>query len=409
MEAKKYVEMLHDSAFHDLKKMTYKYNPADVEEMLCLLKIMGYQELPLLDFSGKPMVINTAVPSVPDNRPAKALLSYKGQEAYSIKTLEDEIISTLQIENINTSRESVREILAGKAARNDEQERITGLKRGFEFIADLKNNITESNLRKLYGIAINPYLSDKENMLRYNQLYRDSGVVVLNTLQEKKLHHGLDSRYIKRNMDSMFTFISDESSGMSDLDKASVIHFYMGYVHPYFDGNGRMARLLHLWFLIQKGYTAALFMPFSALIEKSRSKYSKAYELVEGNYKISGTTDVSPFLAYFNNCIYQKIGENTLVNSAVEDFSILLADGKITEKEKQLFHFVLSFYGEGEFSTKQLEKDFGRCAYATIRAFVLKLTKEGILAEHIYSNRKKYSVAPAAAARKLYCTQKGEA
>lgn len=31
-----------------------------------------------------------------------------------------------------------------------------------------------------------------------------------------------------------------------------------------FDGNGRIARLVHLWFLIQKGYQSALFIPFSS-------------------------------------------------------------------------------------------------------------------------------------------------
>ena len=80
-----------------------------------------------------------------------------------------------------------------------------------------------------------------------------------------------------------------------------------------------------------------------------------------------------------------------------EDLMILreVQTSGITEKENELFQFVLSRYGMGEFSTKQLEKDFGNCAYATIRSFVLKLTKEGILEQHPYGNRNKYCIAAA--------------
>ena len=56
---------------------------------------------------------------------------------------------------------------------------------------------------------------------------------------------------------------------------------YFCFVHPYFDGNGRMARLLHLWFLIRKGYKSALFIPFSSKIEKTRKKYYDRHLRIE--------------------------------------------------------------------------------------------------------------------------------
>ena len=65
-------------------------------------------------------------------------------------------------------------------------------------------------------------------------------------------------------------------------------------------------------------------------------------------------------------------------------------NGKITEKESMLWKFVLSYYGLNEFSTKQLEKDFGDAAYATIRSFVLKFEKLGILSSTHYGQRVKY-------------------
>ena len=44
-------------------------------------------------------------------------------------------------------------------------------------------------------------------------------------------------------------------------------------------------------------------------------------------------------------------------------------------------------YGDAEFSTKQLEKDFGDAAYATIRSFVLKFEKLGLIKSTQYGNR----------------------
>ena len=73
---------------------------------------------------------------------------------------------------------------------------------------------------------------------------------------------------------------------MNDLIKAAIIHFYVTYIHPYFDGNGRMARLLHLWCLVQSGYPSALFIPFSSLISRSRREYYKAFTLAEENEKL---------------------------------------------------------------------------------------------------------------------------
>ena len=64
----------------------------------------------------------------------------------------------------------------------------------------------------------------------------------------------------------------------------------------------------------------------------------------------------------------------------------------MTEKETKLWKFVLSCYGTGEFSTKQLEKDFGDAAYATIRGFVQKFEKLGLFTSVKYGARVKYKV-----------------
>ena len=49
-------------------------------------------------------------------------------------------------------------------------------------------------------------------------------------------------------------------------------------------------------------------------------------------------------------------------------------------------------YGDAEFSTKQFEKDFRDAPYATIRSFVLKFEKLGLIKSTQYGNRMKYAV-----------------
>lgn len=204
-------------------------------------------------------------------------------------------------------------------------------------------------------------------------------------------HTGLPWQQLPERMGELVRFIHEESDS-NDLLKAALIHFYVAYLHPYFDGNGRMARLMHLWYLVQQGYSSALFVPLSEYVNKSRKGYYDAYTLAEENAHISGVLDVTPFLVYFIENVYHKLNGVLPARRTTEAFQAALSQGQVTEKEKALWSFVLSAYGEAEFSTKQLEKDFGNAAYATIRSFVLKFEQLGLLTSTRYGNRVKYRV-----------------
>lgn len=393
MDAQKYIEMICDKHFFDLKKMEYKYSKENVSEMLKFLYANDAKQLPLTDTGNQPLLYINSKVADPFGA-MKSLMYYFGKEEYSLTAVEDEIISTLSIEQIDTSRESVRNILSGLAPQNEAETRIAGMKKGFEFIADKKNQITAESVRYLYEIMVNPFLDDKRDCLGANQLYRTGEVHIVNQTRNVNVHDGMAHTRLSYHMDELFAFIQTQDA-MNDLHKAAAIHYYIAYLHPYFDGNGRMARMIHLWYLLQCGYSASLFLPFSSIIQKTKQHYYKAFDDTEKNVLVSNRLDITPFLSYFADVVYRQMGDYSLQNNTVDAFQQLLADGKITEKENELFQFVLSRYGMGEFSTKQLEKEFGNCAYATIRSFVLKLTKEGILEQHPYGNRNKYCIASA--------------
>jgi Fic family protein len=384
MDIKIFTKMLKDKHFTDYQKMKYKYS-GDFDAFLQTLEELYYKNLPICDFNDNDIVFvenHTLI-----NQNAVKLLLVSQNEQYGIKAAEDEIVATSAIESIDFSRDSVRKILKGMAPKDEQESRILGIKHGLEFIAEPSNKITEENLYKLYMMTVGDFLTD-DDKLRDGNFYRHDTVYVVSDHVE---HSGLDYKKVPEFMKSLIAFANTEDD-INDLVKAAIIHFYIAYVHPYFDGNGRIARLLHLWFLVQKGYQSALFIPFSSQIEKTRKAYYDAYTLIEQNKQLSGKIDVTPFVLYFINNVYNKMNEGT---TAVDTFAIYdeaIKAGKITEKETKLWKFVLSCYGTEEFSTKQLEKDFGDAAYATIRSFVLKFEDLGLLTSTKYGPRVKYKV-----------------
>ncbi len=384
MDIQLFINMLQDTHFPNYEKMKYKYRD-DFGAFINTLSDLYYKPLPLADFGGNNIVYIENHAAVNQNT-VKLLLQAQKQH-YGLKAAEDEIVATSAIENIDFSRDSVRSILKGMAPKNEQENRILGIKKGLEFIADTSNRITEENLHTLYAMTVGDFL-ENDDRLKEGQYYRHDTVYVVSDHIE---HSGLDHRHIPQFMKALITFANTEDD-INDLIKAAILHFYVAYVHPYFDGNGRMARLLHLWFLIQKGYQSTLFIPFSSQIEKSRKAYYDAYTLIQKNQKFSGVIDITPFILYFTKHVYNKMTADSTDMDTLALYEDAVKNGQVTEKETKLWKFVLSCYGTGEFSTKQLEKDFGDAAYATIRGFVQKFKKLGLFASTKYGARVKYKV-----------------
>jgi len=384
MDAIKFSEMLSDKHIIDLKKLKYKY-PDDFSDFISVLKSSCYESLPIKDFNGNDLVYLNSCTDI--NLDAVKLLYTSQNSSYGAKALEEEIVSTSAIESIDFSRDSVRNIMKGFAPKDEEENRIFGLKQGFEFISDKSNKIAEENIYKLYMMAIGNFL-DEEDKLKQGNYYRHDTVFVMS---HKVEHSGIDCKKLPEYMKALVKFANADDK-TNDLLKAAILHFYIAYLHPYFDGNGRMARLLHMWFLIQKGYESTLFVPFSSYIEKSRKQYYHSFALIEENHKLSGVIDITPFLLYFIQNVYDKITENSIKPDTFELYNSALADGKITEKEARLWQFVLSAYAGEPFTTKQLEKDFGNAAFATVRSFVMKFTDLGLLNAQKMKNKVLYRI-----------------
>ena len=388
MDGTKFAKMLSDKHLFELDRMAYKYSAADVREFSEILRQNFAQPLPLVDFAGQALVCLPNLAQI-STKSMKQLLSVPAEsQPFGVQAMTEEIHATLQIENIHSTRNSIRHILNGNAPRNEEENRIYGMKRGLDFIADQQNEITEKNLHQLYQISTGEYLPAEDKLLP-DHFYRHDAVYIVGGEESRK---GLSDELLPQVMKQLIDFANAEDD-LNELHKAAILHFAFAYYHPYFDGNGRTARLLHLWYLARHGYPAALFTPFSRYIDESKAAYYKAYERVEKNAMLTGYTDVTPFLSYFCKEVYNRLQADTA--PAHTDFKVYqqaLVEGRITEKERLLWEYVLSAYGTSEFTTKQLEKDFRNAAYATIRTFVMKFHDMDLLAARNAGNRVFYKV-----------------
>lgn len=387
VNTKKLSEMMSDKHFFDLRKMQHKYSQGEVSELLDTLQIMSYVDFSIADFEGKPCRYLPSHCNISTGLIKKLLKTSDSKERFGKKAMTDEIEASLLIENIHSNRESVRKILDGFAPENDEESRIYGMKKGLDFIAEPENKITEENLHKLYMLSVGDFL-ESEDRLPKGSLYRNDAVFIVG---DKEYHKGIAHQLLPSYMAKLIGF-ANKKDEISEPLKAAMLHFYFAYLHPYFDGNGRTARLFHLWYLVQQGFPSTLFYAFSEHINSSKQAYYNSFLQIESNAKISGRLDLTPFILYFNKNVYSKIESEGISEDSFLVYKKALEQGTITEKERELWGFVLSAYGGNEFSTKELERDFGNAAYATIRGFVLKFETLGLFKSQSYGNRKKYCV-----------------
>jgi len=389
MDFQVFLQMINDKNALNYPKLKYKYGSDNLKEYVSVLSGNVFEPISLIDFNGKQIVYSpTQIKII--SQIAKALMQSYSGEKYGMAAMEDEIIATLSIEKIDTQRESVRRILEGFAPNSADDEKAYGIKCGLDFISNSSHKITEENLRELYELTVNHFL-ESEDRLPADLNYRNDSVYVVNSVG-KNVHSGIHHKKLPSYVLDLISFIYDDSDKMDQILKSAVIHYYFAYLHPYFDGNGRIARLLQLWYLIQKGYGATLFIPFSAYVNENRTGYYKAFKTISENNEISGITDVTPFLYFFAENVFSRFAENRKTEDTLSDFKKFLSDGLITKKEEELFYFILSNYGSAEFSTKLLEKDYRDVAYATVRTFVLKLEKLGLLQSQKYGVRVRYKV-----------------
>jgi Fic family protein len=92
---------------------------------------------------------------------------------------------------------------------------------------------------------------------------------------------------------------------MHPVVRSILLHFWLGFDHPFVDGNGRTARALFYWSMAKQGYWLTEFLSISRLLKKGPSRYARAYLHAEID------NDATYFVLHQLQTIRQAIDELT--------------------------------------------------------------------------------------------------
>lgn len=180
-----------------------------------------------------------------------------------VKEIEDLLEEYPYIKDIS------KEILLKKDINELDKQDIINRHKAYEYILSGKM-INEENLKMLYDIRSKDLLDDysKENMGKF---YRQDAVLIIRDGNYLNHIEGMDYKKIDRYVNHLLDFIGGYD--LDELIKSQVIHFYLYYIHPYFDINKRTSRALSMWYLVNKDkYQYTLF---ERGISLNRGRYKK--------------------------------------------------------------------------------------------------------------------------------------
>lgn len=194
--------------------------------------------------------------------------------SYIIKSLKDEIALTNEIEGVRSTRKEIEDAI--DSIKNDKSARFKGLvDKYFKLIS---NEIIPLNncedIRTIYDALVLPEI-EKEN-LPDGILFRKEPVQVVSATQKEK-HRGImpESKIIE-SLDLCLDFLKNDD--IDSLIKISAFHYLFGYIHPFYDGNGRTSRFISSY-LIKNELDILLALKLSYTVKNNINKYYKAFDV----------------------------------------------------------------------------------------------------------------------------------
>jgi Fic family protein len=157
--------------------------------------------------------------------------------------------------------------------------------------------------------------------------------------------------------------------------KSAIAHLWFVTVHPFEDGNGRIARALAEMLLARSDRSSLRFYSMSARIRTDRKEY---YRVLEKTQK--GDLDITEWLLWYLNCLLNALGstESVLVrvlNKA--EFWISNSDKILNERQRSMLNLLLEGF-EGKLTTSKWAK-INKCSSDTALRDIQDLISKRIL------------------------------
>jgi Fic family protein len=206
----------------------------------------------------------------------------------------EEAIASSQLEGAHVTRSAAKKMLReGRVPRTRDERMILNnyntmvrIEREFkdqplslDLLFQMHAMLTEGTIEDLAGVGT---FRDDEGKPERER------IAVRSNVDETIYHMPPPVSFVRREIERLIAYANDkEGEDVSDAGfmhpvfKAILLHFWVGYLHPFVDGNGRFARALFYWYLLRHGYWAFAYIPLSANIKQSAGQYGKAYVYAE--------------------------------------------------------------------------------------------------------------------------------
>lgn len=232
------------------------------------------------------------------------------EQSYVINSLMEEAISSSILEGAATTRKAAKEMLReGRKPKTHAEQMVLNNYEALQFILKKKDApLSKDFILDLQRIVTQGTIDDK-----YVGKFRtDNEVVVADADSGLVYHTPPDFTEIDGFIEDFCSFANrDKDPGkeapgsfIHPVIKGILLHFLVGYYHPFNDGNGRTARTIFYWFVLSRDYWLFEYLPVSRIILKSRKNYGLAYLYTEFD-----DNDLTYFLRYNIACIIQALDD----------------------------------------------------------------------------------------------------
>lgn len=295
------------------------------------------------------------------------------------------------IEGNELNLAQAEKVMAGVevSARDRDIQEIINYRKVMEYIGESNMQgkelkIDEDLLKHLHKLTVDKILEPEKC-----GVFRKTQVVVKNSLTGTVSFKPPMSVAVPFQVRDLILFINSKSE-IHPVLKGGVVHYELVRIHPFLDGNGRVARALSTLILFQEGYDIRKFFSLEEYFDLDAGAY---YEALQGVSKNEG--DLTGWLEYFSLGLAIELSK---IKEKVENISI---DAKLKEKlggkplllsDRQL-KIIEYIQKVGFLQNQAFSSLFPMVSEDTILNELKSLVKSGIIKKHGVTKGAKYIMA----------------
>lgn len=322
-----------------------------------------------------------------------ATIPSEDKNRFLISSIMEEAIASSQLEGAVTTREVAKEMLKSeRKPRNESERMILNNYLTIKKIIELKNRkLSKELILEIHALISKGTL---ENAANEGAWRTNNNVNVVDSASGTVVYTPPAYTEIDELMDAFCKFANHESQKegfIHPIVKAIILHFLIGYIHPFVDGNGRTARAIFYWYLISKGYWLIEYISLSRIIIKSPIKYARAYLHTEYD-----ENDLTYFILY--NLRAMRLAMHDLqeyIKRKIEEkksLYTLIRFENINQRQAEILKSLIN-YSDKALTIKEVQNQFG-VVYQTARTDLMGLTALGYLIEKIKGKQNLYFKSP---------------